>query len=313
MTESIAVEQKGDSSFWSPWIVVLLGTPFAFLNWWRMKKKRKAAFFLVANIFVNWLTSWTEYTNGITDTDHTLFTQILLANLLIQIAFIGILVLMMSIDIRRFKKEGQVSASVKWQVIFVFWAFLAVAHFGIWAALDYGAREMGLCRFPRFQDVIYQKEFEQRTGLATLVLGRNDFSCDWVWDIESLEPTAPNGIWLLLINETNSMDEPMLTVSQSIFQYEKVTPDEFSKITEKARQLDYSEYPIEIKDPNAQFSNIHCAKSNIYTFCNLLFGYQNIITEIRLDFSGFSDEQINSLIQLVVSANSQRIQAYEEK
>lgn len=312
MAEEI-VEQKEDSPFWSPWTALLVGTLFAYLNWWRMNKRKKVVFFLFINIFINWITSWVNFKGGTTSADHKLSVPIFFASFIITISFIGLLALITSSDVRLFKKERQTPASVKWQVIFVFWAILAFSNLGIWAVLDYSAREIGLCRFPRFRDVMYQKEIKQRTGLATLVLGRNDFSCDWVWDIESVEPIPPNGIWLLLINETDNMDEPWLTVSERIFQYEEVTPDEFSKITEKTRPLNYSEYPVKIKDPNAQFSNIQCAKSNKYTFCNLFFGYQNIITEIQLDFSGFTDEEIDSLIKLIVSANSQRIQAHEEK
>ncbi len=307
------VEQKEDSPFWSPWTALLVGTLFAYLNWWRMNKKKKVVFFLFINIFINWVTSWVNFKGGTTSADHKLSTLTFFVSFIITISFIGLLALITSSDIRLFKKERQTPASVKWQIIFVFWAILVSSNLGIWAVLDYSSREMGLCRFPRFRDVMYQREIKQRTGLATLVLRQTDFSCDWVWDIESVEPIAPNGIWLLLINETDNVDEPRLTVSESIFQYEEVTSGEFSKITEKTRQLNYSEYLVEIKDPNAQFSNIHCAKSNKYTFCNLFFGYQNKITEIQLDFSGFSDEQINSIIQLVVSTNSQKIQAYEEK
>ncbi len=312
MAEEI-VEKKENSPFWSPWTSLLVGTLFAYLNWWRMNKKKKAIYFLFINIFINWITSWVNFKGGTTSADYKLSIPIFFTSFIITITFIGILALITSSDIRLFEKEAQEPASVKWQIIFVFWAILISSNLGIWAGLDYIARDTGLCHFPRFRDVMYQQEITQRTGLATLVLRQTDFSCDWVWDIESLEPTTPNGIWLHLINETNSMDEPMLTASERIYQYKKVTQDEFSKITNKASKLNYSEYPVEIKDPNAQFSNIHCAKSNKFTFCNLYFGYQTIITGTELTFSGFTDEQINTLIRLIVSTNSQRIQAYEEK
>lgn len=312
MAEEI-VEQKEDSPFWSPWTALLVGTLFAYLNWWRMNKKKKVVFFLFINIFINWITSWVNFKGGTTSADHKLSTPTFFVSFIITISFIGILALITSNDIRLFKKERQTPVSVKWQIIFLFWAILVSSNLGIWALLDYNAREMGLCRFPRFRDVMYQKEINQRTGLATLVLRQTDFTCDWVWDIESIEQIAPDGIFLILINETNSMNEPWLVVSERIFQYEKVTPDEFLKITEEKRQLDYPEFHVEIKDPNAQFSNIHCAKSDEYTFCNLYFGYQNIITRTELDFSSFTDEEIDNLIKLIVSTNSQRIQAYEEK
>ncbi len=313
MAEAITLEQKGDSSFWSPWVVLLLGTPFAFLNWWRMKKRGKAVFFLGANIFVNLLVSWTEYKGGITPTDHALSTQIIFSRLLINIAFVGLLAVTMSTDIRRFKKEGHAPASVKWQIIFVFWVILVIANLGIWAVLDYGARETGTCRFPRFQDVIYQKEFEQRTGLATLVLGRKDFSCDWVWDIEHIEPFHTNGYRLLLMGDLDKKQKTNFWVSEFIYQNEKVTVENFSEVASQATQLNGSKYHINVEDPNAQFSQVDCSRSssNEFTLCNLIFGYQNMISETELTFSGLSDEQINTLIQLVVSTNSQRIQAYE--
>jgi hypothetical protein len=313
MAEAIVVEQKGDSSFWSPWVVLLLGTPFAFLNWWRMKKWGKAVFFLVTNIFANLLISWTEYKGGITPTDHALSTQIIFARLFIHIAFAGLLALMISVDIQRFKEEGRAPASVKWQVIFVFWAILVIANLGIWVALDYGAREIGICRFPRFQDVIYQKEFEQRTGLATLVLGRNDFNCDWIWDIEVVEPFHENGYYLYLVGDLNNKQKSSFWASELIFEYEKVTTENFSEIVQGFTGLDGSEYLVKVEDLNARYSKVECARYSDFTICNLILGYQNVISRLELTFSGLSDEQINELIQSVVSTNSQRIQAYEEK
>ena len=313
MAETTTAEQRGDLSFWSPWVIFFLGSPFAALNWWRMRKRGKAIFFLFFNLLIVLLTSWTQYRGGITPTDHAIADKLIFARLLIGIAFSGILAIIMFFDIQRFKKDGKTSESVKWQAVIIFWLILVVASTGTWVSLDYGAREMGQCRFPRLQDVIYQKEFEQRTGLATLVLGRKDFSCDWTWDIEIAEPIAPNGYHLLLVNETDNMDDPRFYVSERIFQYEEVTPDEFSKIVQDTTRSNYPEYSVMTKDPNAKYSNIHCTRSDKYTSCNFIFGYQKIISKFDLDFSGLSDKQINELLQLVVSTNSQRIHAYEEK
>ncbi len=313
MAEAITVEQKGSSSFWPPWVVFLLGTPFAFLNWWRMKKRGKAVFFLVANIFANLLISWTKYKGGITPTDHALSTQTIFFRLLINTAFAGLLALMMSADIRRFKKEGQASASVKWQIIFAFWAILIIANFGVWAVLDYGAKEAGFCRFPRFQDVIYQKELEQRTGLATLVLGRNDFNCDWIWDIEAVKPFRENGYYLYLVGDLNNKQKSSFWVSELIFEYDKVTTENFSEIVRRFTGLEGSEYLVKVEDPNARYSKIECARYSDFTMCNLILGYQNVISRLELTFSGLSDEQINELIHSVISTNSKRIQAYEEQ
>lgn len=313
MAETTTLEEQGDLSFWSPWIVFFFGTPFAFLNWSRMNKKGKVVFFLSLNLCVSLLRSWMDFVGGITPTDHSISSKIIFTRFFIALAFTALVSIIVSADIQRFKKEGKASVSVKWPAFFVFWAILVTLDLGTWAILDYGAREVGKCRFPRLQDVIYQREFEQRTALATLVLGRYDFSCDWVWDIEIAKPIQTNEYRLLLTGNLDNNRDAFFEVSESIFQYETITTEDFSAIVQNARQLNYSEYPVNIEDPNARYSNINCARTNEYTFCNLIFGYQNMISVFRLDFSGFSDDQINELIQLVVSTNSQRIQAYERK
>jgi len=313
MTETTVQEQNDSTSFWSPWAVFFLGIPFAALNWWRMRKKGKAIFFLFMSFFVFLLTSWADYRGGITPTDHAVSSEIGLARLLITGAFSGLLAIIISIDIQRFKKEEKTPVSVKWQILFVFWAILALANIGSWMALDYGARNMGECRFPRLQDVVYQNEFEQRTGLATLVLGRNDFNCDWIWDIERGESDSDKSYHMVLVGDLKNNKDSSLWVFERVHYYEKVTTDIFSEIVHSDTQSDGSEYFVKVEDPNAQYSNVVCAKFEKFTVCNLAFGYQNLISELNLTFHGLSDEEINELIQLIVSTNSQRIHVYETK
>lgn len=313
MTETTIEEQKGDTSFWSPWAVFFFGVPFAALNWWRMRKKGKAIVFLVISLFVYLLDSWAKFEGWITPTDHAISFEVTLARLFVFSAFSGSLAIIMSIDIQQFKKEEKTSVSVKWPIIFVFWVILVVAGFGSWIALDYGAREMGKCSFLRLQDVIYQKEFEQRAGLAILVLGRNDFSCDWVWDIEIGEIDSDTSYHMFLVGELENKKDSSLWVFERVHYYEEVTIDIFSETVQSDTQSDGSEYFVKIEDPNAQYSNVVCAKFEKFTMCNLAFGYQNVISELNLTFHSLSDEQINELIQLIVSTNSQRIHDYESK
>ena len=311
MTETPVQEQKGDTSFWSPWAVFFLGIFFAALNWWRMGKKGKAILFLVLSYLVNMFASWTEFVGGITPTDHAISFEVSLARLILYLAFAGVLAIIMASDIKRFQKEEKSSVSVKWQMIFVFWAFLVVAYFGTWKVLDYGAKSVGECNFPRLQDVIYQNELEQRTGLATLVLGRKDFSCDWVWDIESVEYLGENGYRLLLVGDMKENNDASLSVYEQLFHYQEYTADEFIEKAKPRYKYGGVDYVVNIEDPNARYSNVECFRSDNRTFCNLAFGYKKVISKIELTFSDLADEQINELIRKIVSTNSTRIHEYE--
>ena len=276
-----------------------------------MGKKGKAIFFLITSFFVSFFDSWTEFVGGITPTDHAISMKVSLAQLFIYLAFAGILAIIMARDIKRFKIEEKPPASVKWQIIFVFWAFLMVAHFGTWMVLDYGARSMGECRFPRLQDVIYQKEFEKRTGMATLILGRKDFSCDWVWDIESGENLGENGYHLLLVGDLKENNNADFWVSEVIYLEQEISAEKFIEKTDADFRYDGVNFAVQVEDPNARYSSIDCVRSKNFSFCNLAFGYERIITRFGLTFSGLSDGQINQLIQQIVSTNSTRIHEYE--
>lgn len=312
MTETTVQEQKGDTSFWSPWAVFFLGILFAALNWWRMGKHGKAIFFLIISFFVSLLTSWTDYVGGITPTDHAISFEISLARLLLYLAFAGMLATIIASDIKRFKKEEKLSVSVKWQMIFVFWAFLVVAHFGTWKILDYEARSIGECHFPRLQDVVYQKEFEQRTGLATLVLGRKDFSCDWVWDMEINDTLIEGKKYDAHLTAWQDGDrDSYFSIYETITLFDEVTAIQFSKITEDYPKISGSKTPIIIDDPSASNSYTDCAAFDKFTVCRVTLGYQKIVSEFQLTFVNLSKQQIKELIDSVVSINSRRIHEYE--
>lgn len=311
--EKASLVQRGDLSFWSPWVVFFLGIPFAALNWWRMRKKGKAIFFLILSLLVFLLISWTDF-ERITPTDEAIATPINLARLFLVIAYSGVLAILMQMEIRQFRESGISSVSVKWPAIFIFWVILLVAGEGIWAALDTGARESGNCRFPRLQDLIYQKELGQRSGLASLVMGRNDFGCGWDWFKEIREPISANRYGLFLMGYLNDTDSSLL-VFENVYQYEKVTAEIFSEFVQKSVLLDGSEYLPQVDDRTARYSKIACSNSSGggYIECKIILGYQKVVTDFNLTFLDMSDEQINELIQSLVSTNSQIVQVYEGK
>lgn len=312
MKETTVPEQKGDTSFWPPWAVFLLGILFAALNWWRMDKKAKAIFFLALSFLLSVFVVWTEFDGGITETDHAIARELILGRFFLALGVAGLLAVIMSIDIKRFKQNGQTSYSVKWQIIFVFSAILIVARFCTWATLDYVARNAGECRFPRLQDVVYQKEFEQRTGLATLVLGRNDFGCEWEWDMERHD-------WLI----SNKKYDAHLTawydrnkrsyfhVFETVTVLDEATTDEFLDIANQYSKLSGSNFPVTISDPFAVNSYVDCSQSGKFTSCRITLGYQKIVSQFDMTFVGLSDQQMQNLISSMVSVSSTRIHEYE--
>jgi len=313
MTETTVQEQDSSTTFWSPWIVFFFGIPFAALNWLRMNKGGKAIIFLVLSLFVALVNTWADFNGTVTPTDYALSKKIEIARFFIISAFSGLLAIIMSIDIQQFMKEEKFAKSVKWQAILAFWAILFLFRLGIWTALDYAAKEMGKCQFPRLQDVLYQQEFEQRTGLASLVLGRYDFGCDWIWDIERGESDSERSYHLIMIGDLKSNKDSSMWVFEQVFIYDEVTEDVFAEIASRNDSSEGSEYTVHVEDPNALYSNVACAKFEKFTLCNLIFGYQSTIKVLNLTFWGLSDEQINELTQLIVSINSQRIYEYETK
>ncbi|MEW5941496.1 MAG: hypothetical protein AB1750_17660, partial [Chloroflexota bacterium] len=258
----------------------------------------------------SFLIAWADYDGGNTPTDHLIAPKVHLTQLLVHFSFTGVLAIVTASDIKRFRREAKSPVSVNWKMIFVFWTFLIVSQVGTWMALDYRARNFGECRFPRLQDVIYQKEFEKRTELATLILGRKDFSCGWVWDIETAESHGEHEYQLLLVGYWPRDNDTLFWVSERIYLYEEFTADEFLEKAKPRYNYSGAKYIVNVDDPNAIYSHVECFRSR-ETDCNLTFGYQRIVSKIELTFSGLSDEQINELIQQIVSTNSARIHEYE--
>jgi hypothetical protein len=187
--------------------------------------------------------------------------------------------------------------------------------------LNYGAKQIGLCKFPPAY-YLFSPDIEPKEGIATGLISRNDFDCNFLGNtIPSRFESPIKDILPISFKESYShymfgdylRKDVRLIVDHSIW----VTNN---KVTEKDVQIAMefeSRYQGETlisnihlpKIPGANYQLIKCYEQ-IGPSCEVAIGFEYILTKFRI--STYSGTVLQEVVDLVVLKTGKRLLAIDQ-
>lgn len=313
-------QTDGSRAFWSPLFVLLLGTPVAALNWWRMGWKRKAITFLCVSIVIALLQVWLRHGTPYTDKDTSGMSIFLIfLPLLVALAYNLIVALIVFYDMQAFHHSGMTPRAVNWTIIFAFVLSTTLISFAIVSSLDYFAKTTRYCHFPRFQDLRYDIEIDARSELRTTLINHYDSGCNVWWGMESEStflmqnqvPRPVNSILYTLVGRQRGNSTSFISMHQVVELYTE--PITQATVDSQVEHKDDGNLSLEIpKDANhSSLTGYTCFQTEEYKNCIITLGYEHVLTRFEISQQGISDSEFKRILSEIIQATDQRIYEYE--
>lgn len=313
-----APQVDGSRGLWSPLAIFFLGISFAALNWWRMGWKRKAIIFLGISVVVDltqiWLRPGFPYSELVVSNNFPFFLS-----LLISILFQSLLAFVASRDIRAFNLSGEQTNAVSWTIIFAFIFIIFAVNFGIVFSSDYIASSTKYCRFPRFQDLLYANDVNNRSGFRRTTVNHFDSGCLVTWGFESEydipaqneEPKPSVSLAHTLAGRQDGNSNSFIMMHQVTSLYSQLITQ--AMIDSRVGQMNGTKVMIEIPSNlvHAELFHYDCFQYEEFQDCIIVLGYEHVITWFKASQRGFSDSEFEQVLIETIKNVDQRIYEYE--
>jgi hypothetical protein len=185
--------------------------------------------------------------------------------------------------------------------------------------LNYGARLLGLCKFPPAYE-LFVPDVEPKEGVAVGLISSYDFGCKWYkksslhGEFESLFPGKFQRPFEQEYHRTFSGEYEQVDNEISVEQSIWVMKDEVTELDTQAAFDLYGglfnspETHMQInKIPVARFQKIYCSKAFGFN-CAIVIGFNRTLTSIHFfGFDNMTREAFEEVVNIAIGKTSQRL------
>ncbi len=298
---------------------ILLPLTMACLTWWRLKKKSKSLFHAYIGVLLVFAVLWVGDPYGqrsIPESFFYVFTSFYIFTsffLSIYLAFI------IQNDIKAFISLGERPLPKKW---WVGWAlFISIFTCGILLkiGINYGAKQIGFCKLPPAYYLL-SPDVEPKEGIATGLISRNDFDCNFFGNtIPSKFESPIKDILPISFKESYSHDlfgdylreNSVLFVDHYIWVTNGKVEETDVKIAMEFKSRHQDEILIENiqlpKIPGANYQIIKCYEK-FRPSCEAVIGFEHILTKFWIStYNGATLDTLQEIVDLVVLKTGKRL------
>ena len=300
-------------------ISIIFSLTMACLTWWRLKKRRKSLFHGLVGAILVFVVFWMTDRYGQWSFPESFFRYRSLFYISASFFLIIYLAFVIRNDIKACISLDEKPLPENWWRGWVFFFSIFTGGILLTIGLNYGAKQIGLCKFPPAY-YLFSPDIEPKEGIATGLISRNDFDCKFLGNtIPSRFESPIKNILPISFKESYSHDlfGDYLRESRHLFvdQYIWVTNDKVTEMDVQIAMEFESRYQDEILIPNIHLPKIRGANYQVIKCydefepsCEAVIGFEHILTKFRIvTGSDTTLDVLQEIVDLVVLKTGKRL------
>lgn len=300
-------------------ISIVFPLTMACLTWWRLKKRSKSLLHAFIGVILVFIVFWVRDRHGQWSYPESFFIYRSLFYIPTSFFLSMYLAFIIQNDIKAFISSNEKPLSENWWRGWALFASIFVCGILLMIGLNYGAEQIGLCKFPPAYYLL-SPDVEPKEGIAVGLISRNDFDCKFLGNtIPSRFESPIKNILPISFKESYSHDlfGDYLRESRHLFvnQYIWVTNDKVTEMDVQIAMEFENRYQDGVLIPNIHLPKIPGANYQIIKCydqfelsCEVAIGFEHILTKFWISiYNGATLDTLQEIVDLVVLKTGKRL------